>query len=139
MYSAIGSRSGAGTTPPRQLQHAAAHLWVRCAAALRIAGRSGPAGADGVVGVSHVVAGRLHLLTVSIGLLIDHLEVAAQLRHELLAGHRTGTTPEITGSQHIMHNRLMLRLQRGSLGTNQRTVGVDITELVVDRHLSYPP
>jgi hypothetical protein len=57
----------------------------------------------------------LDLLAVGVGLLVDHLEVASQLGDELLAGHRTSTTPEVTGSQHIADDGLVLGFQRGSL------------------------
>src|ERR1700728_777171 len=97
---------------------------------------SGPAAADGGVGARHVVACRLHLLAVGVGLLVDHLEVPTQLGDELLASHGTRATPEVTGSQHIADDGLVLGLQRSGLGTDQRAVGVDITELVTDRHLS---
>src|ERR1700748_62619 len=60
---------------------------------------SGPAAADGGVGGRHVVACRLHLLAVGVGLFVDDLEVATQLGDELLAGHRTRAAPEVTGSQ----------------------------------------
>jgi hypothetical protein len=69
-----------------------------------------------------------------IGLLIDHLEVAAQLGDELLAGHRTRTAPEVTGGQHIAHDGLVLGLQGGGLGTDQGAVGIHVAELVTDRH-----
>src|SRR5436305_5443078 len=99
---------------------------------------SGPAGADGGVGARHVVAGGLHLLAVAVGLLVDDLEVATQLGNELLAGHRTRAAPEVTGSQHITHDGLVLGLQRSGLGADQRAVGIDITELVTDRHEDSP-
>src|ERR1700742_719871 len=51
---------------------------------------SGPAGADGAVGAGHVAAGGLRLLPVGVGLLVNHLQVTAQLGDELLAGHGTG-------------------------------------------------
>src|SRR5574340_539257 len=117
------------------LQHAAAHRLDRCAAVL--VRPLGPAGADGGVGVGHVVAGGLHLLAVGIGLLVDHREVAPQLGDELLAGHRTGPTPEIAGGQHVVHDRLMLSLQGGGLGADQRAVRVDVTELVVNGHFCH--
>src|ERR1700740_1850293 len=69
-----------------------------------------PAAADGAVGVEHVAAGALHLGAVRVGLLVDHLEIAAQLGNELLAGHRTGATPEVTGGKHITNDRLVLSL-----------------------------
>src|SRR5271156_958018 len=97
---------------------------------------SGPAAADGGVGARHVVACRLHLLAVAVGLLVDHLEVPTQLGDELLASHGARATPEVTGSQHIANDGLVLLLQGSGLGTDQRAVGVDITELVTDRHLS---
>src|ERR1700721_2295565 len=53
-------------------------------------GGLGPAAADGAVGGRHVVARRLHLLAVGVGLLVDDLEVTTQLGDELVAGHRTG-------------------------------------------------
>src|ERR1700734_3520711 len=65
---------------------------------------SGPAAADGGVGAAHVVAGGLDLLAVAVGLFVDDLKVATQLGDELLAGHRTRATPEVTGSQHIAHD-----------------------------------
>ena len=74
------------------------------------------------------------LLAVGVGLLVDDLEVATQLGDELLAGHRTRTTPEVTGSQHIAHDALVLGLQRGGLGTDHRAVGIHVAELVTDRH-----
>ncbi len=43
-----------------------------------------------------------------VGLLVDHLEVATQLGDELLAGHRTRAAPEVTGSQHIANDGLVL-------------------------------
>jgi len=72
---------------------------------------------------------------VGVGLLVNHLEVTTQLGDELLAGHRTGTTPEVTGSKHIANDGLVLGLQGGSLRANEGAVGVDIAELVVDRHI----
>src|SRR5947209_11029211 len=96
----------------------------------------GPAAADGGVGAVHVVAGGLHLLAVAVGLFVDDLEVATQLGDELLAGHRTRAAPEVTGSQHIAHDGLVLGLQGSGLGADQRAVGIDITELVTNRHLS---
>src|SRR6202167_2838332 len=94
----------------------------------------GPAAADGGVGGRHVVAGGLYLLAVAVGLFVDDLEVAAQLGDELLAGHRTRATPEVTGGQHIAHDGLVLGLQGGGLGTDQRAVGIHVSELVTDRH-----
>ena len=78
---------------------------------------------------------RLHLLAVLVGLLVDHLEVATQLGDELLASHRTGAAPEVTGSQHIANDGLVLGLQRGGLGADEGAVGVDIAELVIDCHI----
>src|ERR1700744_2899932 len=98
----------------------------------------GPAAADGGVGGRHVVACRLHLLAVGVGLLVDHLEVPTQLGDELLASNRARATPEVTGSQHIADDGLVLGLQRSGLGADQRAVGVDIAELVTDRH-EYSP
>jgi hypothetical protein len=72
---------------------------------------------------------------VGVGLLVDHLEVATQLGDELLAGHRTGATPEVTSGQHIANDRLMLLLQRRGLGADRGAVGVHITELVVNGHV----
>ena len=103
-----------------------------------IRGLSAPAGADGAVGGVHVVARRLHLLAVLVGLFVDDLEVAAQLGDELLAGHRTRATPEITGSQHIAHDGLVLGLQGGGLSADQRAVGIHVAELVTNRHLLAP-
>src|SRR6201994_2885863 len=94
----------------------------------------GPAAADGAVGGRHVVAGGLDLLAVGVGLFVDDLEVAAQLGDELLAGHRTRTTPEVAGGQHIAHDGLVLGLQRGGLGTDQGAVGIHVAELVTNRH-----
>src|SRR3984957_19721377 len=95
---------------------------------------SGPAGADGAVGGAHVVAGVLHALAVLVGLLVDDLEVAAQLGDDLLAGHRTRAAPEVAGGQHIAHDGLVLGLQRRGLGADQRAVGIHGAELVTDRH-----
>src|ERR1700722_10017298 len=99
---------------------------------------SGPAAADGAVRGRHVAAGRLHLLPVGVGLLVDHLEVATQLGDELLAGHRTLATPEVTGSKHIADDGLVLLLQRSGLVADHRTVGVDVAELVVNAHQNSP-
>src|SRR3984885_10224079 len=98
----------------------------------------GPAGADGGVGGRHVVAGGLHLLAGLVGLLVDDLEVAAQLGDELLAGHRTRATPEVAGGQHIAHDGLVLLLQGRGLGADHRAVGIHVAELVADRHC-FPP
>ena len=68
----------------------------------------GPAAADGAVGGVHVVAGGLDLLAVLVGLFVDDLEVATQLGDELLAGHRTGAAPEVTGGQHIADDGCLL-------------------------------
>jgi hypothetical protein len=70
-------------------------------ALLRTAPWSGPAGADGAVGAGHVAAGGLRLLPVGVGLLINHLQVTAQLGDELLAGHGTGAAAEVPGNKHI--------------------------------------
>src|ERR1700722_19465117 len=99
---------------------------------------SGPAGADGAVGGAHVVAGVLHALAVLVGLLVDDLEVAAQLGDDLLAGHRTRAAPEVAGGQHIAHDGLVLGLQRRGLGADQRAVGIHVAELVADRHCVPP-
>ncbi len=94
----------------------------------------GPAGTHGGVGAGHVVAGGLHLLPVGVGLFVDDLEVAAQRGDELLAGRRSRAAPKVAGGKHIADDGLVFGLQRGSLGADQRAVGVDIAELVVDRH-----
>src|ERR1700733_9666160 len=101
-------------------------------------GGLGPAGADGAVGGVHVVAGALDLGAMSVGLLVDDLEVAAQLGDELLAGHRTRAAPEVTGGQHIAHDGLVLGLQRGGLGADHGAVGIHVAELVADRHCVPP-
>src|ERR1700723_499259 len=98
----------------------------------------GPAGADGGGGGRHVVAGGFDLLARGGGPLVDDLEVAAQLGDELLAGHRTRAAPEVAGGQHITNDGLVLLLQRGSLGADQRAVGVHVAELVADRRC-FPP
>src|SRR6201996_4517469 len=95
---------------------------------------SGPAGANSRVGAAHVVSCGLHFLAVGVGLFVDDLEVATQLGDELLASHRTRATPEVTGSQHIAHDALVLGLQRRGLRTDQRAVGIHVAELVTDRH-----
>src|SRR6202044_562119 len=95
---------------------------------------AGPAAADGGVGAAHVVAGGLDFLAVAVGLFVDDLEVATQLGDELLAGHRTRAAPEVTGGQHITHDGLVLGLQGGGLGADQRAVGIHVAELVTDRH-----
>ncbi|AFJ35819.1 hypothetical protein A5644_25225 [Mycobacterium intracellulare subsp. yongonense] len=69
-----------------------------------------------------------------VGLLVDDLEVAAQLGDELLAGHRTRTAPKVPGGKHITDDGLMLGLQESGLGADQRAMGVDVAELVVDAH-----
>ena len=74
-----------------------------------------------------------------VGLLVDHLEVTTQLGDELLAGHRTGAAPEVTGSQHIANDGLVLGLERGGLGADQCAVGVDVAELIIDAHCLCPP
>ena len=99
-------------------------------------GRSGPAGPDGAVGAGHVAAGGLHLLAVGVGLLVDHLEVAAQLGDELLTSRRPGAAPKVPGGKHIANDGLMLGFQRRGLRADGGAVGVDIAELVVDRHVS---
>src|SRR5580692_9830755 len=98
----------------------------------------GPAAADGGVGARHVVAGSLHFLAVAVGLLVDDLEVATQLGDELLAGHRTRAAPEVTGSQHIAHDGLVLGLQGSGLRADHRAVGIHVAELVTDRHDGSP-
>src|SRR5271163_3839556 len=118
-----------------RLSHDAAAHPDRCAAAPRDDSLS-PARADGGVGAGHVVARCLHLLAVGVRLLVDHLEVTTQLGDELLAGHRTRAAPEVAGGQHITNDGLVLLLQRGSLLADGRAMGVDISELVVNRHLS---
>src|ERR1700688_3303231 len=85
-----------------------------------------PAGADGAVGAGHVVAGRLHLLAVGVGLLVNHLEVTTQLGDELLASHRTRAAPKVAGSKHITNDGLVLGLQRGSLRADEGAVSVHI-------------
>src|SRR6516165_3158102 len=105
-----------------------------CAGHRWLCGVLGPAAADGVVGGVHVVPRRLDFLAVLVGLFVDDLEVAAQLGDELLAGHRTRTTPEVTGGQHIAHDGLVLGLQRSGLGPDQSAVGIHVAELVADRH-----
>ncbi len=95
--------------------------------------------ADGAVGLRHVVAGSLHLLPVGVGLLVDHLEVTAQLGDELLASHRTGAAPKVTRGQHITNDGLMLRLQRRGLSADHGAMSVDITELIVDGHRTCSP
>src|ERR1700758_3374512 len=95
----------------------------------------GPAGPDGAIGARHVATGGLHLRPVGVGPRVDHLEATAQLGDELLAGHRAGTTPEVPGGQHIANDGLVLGLQRGRLCTDEGAVGVDIAELVIDRHI----
>jgi hypothetical protein len=72
----------------------------------------GPAGADGAVGAGHVAASGLHLLPSGVGLLVSYLEVTAQLGDELLAGHRTGAAPKVTGSKHMANHGPMLGLGR---------------------------
>ena len=52
---------------------------------------------------------------VSVGCLVDHLEVAAQLGDESLTGRRAGTAPKVLGSKHIAQDGLMLGLQRHRL------------------------
>src|SRR5271169_5582625 len=94
----------------------------------------GPAGPDGAVGARHVAAGGLHVLPVGVGLLVNHLEVTAQLGDELLAGDRTRAAPEVTGSKHIADDGLVLLLQRRGLGADGGAVGVDIAELIIDGH-----
>src|ERR1700733_15531529 len=96
--------------------------------------RLGPAGPDGAVGAGHVVAGTLHLLPVLVGLLVDHLEVATQLGDELLAGHRAGAAPKVTGSKHIADDGLVLGLQGSGLRADEGAVGVNISELVINAH-----
>jgi hypothetical protein len=71
---------------------------------------------------------------VGTGLLINHLEVSSQLGDEFLAGCRSCAAPEISGGNHIAHDRLMLGLQCGGLGPDRATMGIDITELIIDRH-----
>ena len=71
----------------------------------------------------------LHLLAVRVGLLVNDLEVTAQLGDELLASDRTGATPEVTGGKHIANDGLVLLLQRRGLGTDYGAVRVDIAEL----------
>jgi hypothetical protein len=93
---------------------------------------------DGAVCLRHVVAGGLNLLAVLVGLLVDHLEVTPQLGDEVLASHRTGATPEVTGSQDVANDRLVLGLQRSGLGANEGAVRVHIAELVIDAHF-FPP
>ena len=100
---------------------------------------SGPAGADRAVGAGHVAAGGLHLLPVEVGLLVDHLEVTAQVGDELLARRRPGTAPEVPGSKHIANDGLVLLLQGSGLRANEGAVGVDIAELVVNGHCLHPP
>src|SRR5262249_19712096 len=107
----------------------------RCAAFPVKLVQSGPAGADGAVRAGHVAAGRLDVLAVLVGLLVDHLEVAAQLGDELLASDRTGAAPEVTGSQHITNDGLVLGLQGSGLRANRRAVGVDVAELVINAHV----
>src|ERR1700733_13158924 len=98
----------------------------------------GPAAADGGVGGRHVVACRLDFLAVAVGLFVDDLEVAAQLGDEFLAGHRTRAAPEVAGGQTIAHDGLVLGLQGGGLGADQRAVGIHVAELVTDRHECSP-
>jgi hypothetical protein len=76
---------------------------------------------------------------VGVGLLVNHLEITAQVGDELLAGHRTRAAPKVTGSKHITHDGLVLGLQRGGLRANQRAMGIDIAELLIDGHSSRPP
>src|ERR1700756_2077521 len=83
-------------------------------------------------------SGGLHLLAGGVGLLVDDLEVTAQLGDELLAGHRTRAAPEVTGGQHIAHDGLVLGLQRRGLGADQRAVGIHVAELITDRHCCPP-
>lgn len=49
-----------------------------------------------------------------VGLLVDDLEVAAQLGDELLAGHRTRTAPKVPGGKHITDDGLMLGLREAA-------------------------
>src|SRR6516162_6823547 len=83
---------------------------------------SGPAGADGVVSAGHVAAGRLHLGAVGIGLLVDNLEITAQLGDELLTSRRPGTTPKVPGRKHIANDGLVLGLERSGLGADEGAV-----------------
>jgi hypothetical protein len=51
---------------------------------------------------------------------------------------RAGAAPKVAGGQHITNDGLMFGLQRHGLGADSAAVGVDITELVVDRHRFAP-
>jgi len=52
---------------------------------------------------------------VAVGLLVDGLEVAAQLGDETPGSHRNPKpTPEVTGGQHIAHDGLVLGLQEAA-------------------------
>ncbi|RYD11117.1 hypothetical protein TH64_00020 [Mycobacterium tuberculosis] len=74
-----------------------------------------------------------------VGLLVDHLEVTAQLGNEPLASHRTGAAPKVTRGQHITNDGLMLRLQQPGLSADHGAMSVDITELIVDGHRTCSP
>jgi hypothetical protein len=71
---------------------------------------------------------------VGVGLLVDHLEVAAQLGDELLTSRRPGAAPKVPSGKDISNDGLVLGFQRRGLCADGDAVGVDVTELIVDRH-----
>lgn len=89
-----------------------------------VAGCVKPARDDGAVGSGHVAARCLHF------------PPCAYISWKLRPSWRP--PPEVTGGPHVANDGLMLGFQCWSLGRHGGAMGIDIAELMVNRHATLP-